>query len=74
MNSLRNILNKSINKKDFSHKNKSFNKSINKLQNTLNKLINKNDLRVKTTELLNELLETLEEYKIVKDKKKNRWN
>src|SRR6266511_3090893 len=33
---------------------------INKLQNTLNnKLINENDLSVKTTELLNELLETL---------------
>ena len=27
----------------------------NKIQNTLNKLINKNDLRVETTELLNEL-------------------
>jgi len=32
---------------------------INKLQNTLNKLINKNDLSVKTTELSNELLETI---------------
>src|SRR6266511_1968929 len=31
---------------------------INKLQNTLNELINRNDLSVKTTELLNELLET----------------
>src|SRR5256885_2018222 len=32
---------------------------INKLQNTLNKLIDKNDLCVKTTNLSNELLETL---------------
>src|SRR5437763_8365011 len=32
---------------------------INKLQNTLNRLINENDLDIKTTELLNELLETL---------------
>src|SRR6266511_568741 len=33
---------------------------INKLQNTLNnKLINENDLNVKTTELSNELLETI---------------
>ena len=32
---------------------------INKLQDTLNKLINENDLSVKTTELSNELLETL---------------
>src|SRR5437660_5046741 len=32
---------------------------INKLQNTLNKLINGNDLSIKTTSLLNELLETL---------------
>src|SRR6266513_796467 len=32
---------------------------INKLQNALNKLVNKNDLSVKTTELLNELFETL---------------
>ena len=32
---------------------------INKLQNTLNKLINENDLSVKTTELSNELLETI---------------
>ena len=42
---------------------------INQLQNTLNKLINKNDLRVKTTELLNELLETLEAIENCKDKK-----
>src|SRR6266511_5817958 len=32
---------------------------INELQNTLNKLINENDLSVKTTELSNELLETI---------------
>ena len=32
---------------------------INKLQNTLNKLINENDLKVRTTELSNELLETI---------------
>src|SRR2546421_469250 len=32
---------------------------INKLQNTLNKLIDENDLSVKTTELSNELLETI---------------
>jgi len=43
--------------------------SINKLQNTLNKLINKSDLRVETTELLNELLETLKIIKNCKDKK-----
>ena len=43
--------------------------SINKLQNTLNKLINKSDLRVETTELLNELLETLKVIKNCKDKK-----
>src|SRR6185369_6421739 len=42
---------------------------INKLQNTLNKLINKSDLRVETTELLNELLETLKVIKNCKDKK-----
>ena len=71
MNSLRNILNKSINKNDFSHKNKSFNKSTNKLQNTL-KLINKNDLRVETSELLNELLETLKVTENCKDKKIDR--
>ena len=34
-------------------------KLINKLRNTLNKLVNENDLSVKTTELSNELLETL---------------
>ena len=41
--------------------NKSTNKVlVNKLQNTLNnKLINESDLSVKTTELSNELLETL---------------
>src|SRR5437763_4440788 len=32
---------------------------INKLQNTLNKLTDENDLSVKTTNLSNELLETL---------------
>src|SRR2546421_4052993 len=46
---------------------------INKLQNTLNdKLINENDLNVKTTELSNELLETLktiEDCTSCKDKK-----
>ena len=42
---------------------------INKLQNTLNKLINKNDLSVETTELLNELLETLKVIENCKDKK-----
>src|SRR5205807_7263331 len=31
---------------------------LNELQNTLNELINRNDLNDKTTELLNELLET----------------
>src|SRR5437660_2589369 len=34
-------------------------KLINKLCNTLNELINKNDLSIKTTELSNELFETL---------------
>ena len=32
---------------------------INKLQNILNKLISENDLSIKTTELSNELLETI---------------
>ena len=41
----------------------------NKIQNTLNKLINKNDLKVETTELLNELLETLKVTENCKDKK-----
>src|SRR5437588_44175 len=48
---------------------------INKLQNTLNKLINENDLSVKTTNLLNELLETLkiiENCASCKDKKIDR--
>src|SRR6185369_5960447 len=39
------------------------------IQNTLNKLINKNDLRVETTELSNELLETLKVTENCKDKK-----
>ena len=43
---------------------------INKIQNTLNKLINKNDLSVETTELLNELLETLKVIENCKYKKK----
>ena len=51
---------------------------INKLQNTLNnKLINENDLSVKTTELLNELLETLkiiENCASCKDKEMNLIN
>src|SRR6185369_6031736 len=47
---------------------------INKLQNTLNKLINKNDLRVETTELSNELLETLKVIENCKDKKKDGIN
>ena len=42
---------------------------INKIQSTLNKLINKNDLSVETTELLNELLETLKVLENCKDKK-----
>src|SRR5947208_182637 len=37
---------------------------INKLHNILNELINRNDLSVKTTELSNELLETL---KVIED-------
>src|SRR5947208_12348177 len=32
---------------------------INELSNTLNELVNRNDLNVKTTELSNELLETI---------------
>src|SRR6185369_14440278 len=39
-------------------------KLINKLLDSLNELINRNDLSVETTELLNELLETL---KIIED-------
>ena len=42
---------------------------INKLQNTLNELINRNDLSVKTTELLNELLEITKIVPVVKMKK-----
>src|SRR6185369_8230795 len=42
----------------------------NKLQNTLNKLINKNYLGDETTELSNELLETLKVIENCKDKKK----
>ena len=41
---------------------------INELQNTLNKLINKNDLDDETTELSNELLETLKVLENCKDK------
>src|SRR5437660_1160504 len=62
INELQNTLNKLTNKV-----------SINELQNTLNnKLINRNDLRVKTTELSNELLETtkiIENCTSCKDKK-----
>src|SRR5437660_12388165 len=36
---------------------------INKLHNILNKLINRNDMSVKTTELSNEILETLKTIK-----------
>ena len=42
---------------------------INKLQDTLNKLTNNNDLGDKTTELSNELLETLKVLENCKDKK-----
>ena len=45
---------------------------LNKLQNTLNELINRNDLNVKTTKLLNKLLETtkiIENCTSCKDKK-----
>src|SRR5947208_219741 len=50
---------------------------INELSNTLNKLINRNDLNVKTTELSNELLETLkviENCTSCKDKKIYRYS
>src|SRR2546421_735603 len=45
---------------------------LNELQNTLNELINKNDMSVRTTKLLNELLETtkiIENCTSCKDKK-----
>src|SRR5436305_13251318 len=68
-----NTLNKSKNKNKLTNKNKSTNKVlINKLQNTLSELTNRNDLSVKTTELLNELLETtkiIENCTSCKDKK-----